>query len=57
MKHEKCSKCDGDGGWPANENRPVKLRYDWDDGEDYRTNWTDCDECGGSGEVEVAEEE
>lgn len=57
MLRIKCPECNGEGGHPSNEDRPVKTSYDWDNGETYHSNWTECDECNGSGEVEADEEE
>lgn len=47
-----CPKCDGEGGWPIDEDRPSRSSYCQRHGETYYSNWEDCDECGGSGEVD-----
>jgi hypothetical protein len=51
-----CPKCDGEGGWPINEDRPVRSSYCERHGETYYSNWEDCDECGGSGEIDDEED-
>lgn len=47
-----CPECGGEGGWPIDPDRRVKSSYDWGNGETHYSNWEDCDECGGSGEIE-----
>lgn len=55
--YKPCPECCGDGGRAKNESRPVGRFTDWDNGEEYKTNWIECYECGGTGEVETEEEE
>lgn len=52
MKRHECPECQGEGGWPINDSRPVRTLHDYSHGESYRTNWEDCPKCRGSGEIE-----
>jgi len=52
-----CPDCDGEGGYPIDDEQPIRTRYDWNHGEAYHNNWVTCETCGGDGEIEPSDEQ
>lgn len=52
-----CPECGGDGGYPLDADRPIKVSFDYGRGETFKSNWKECEACEGLGEIRVEEDE
>ena len=51
-KSTPCPDCDGEGGHATDDEKPIRGTYDWDHGETYLANWSECETCRGTGEID-----
>ena len=52
-----CPDCDGEGGYPIDDEKPIRTKYDYEHGETFRSNWVVCETCDGDGEIDNDGEE